>query len=1111
MEIARLQHGKIQTLDVVPLTDVTLDRIPQNGQELVLTRIGDLPALILPGQAQPLVIDAADPSCRRDLHRSIDQASPRLCWLVGVHHERNQVVALTIQIHEFSERILIPELKIGVAEKLVADIGRQLTRKLSTEGACNWLAEQLLIAPIASSQLARVILVGRPEAQSQTKQTIRILGTRYALDVQKSRENGWQAFRLTRPKTSLKPEEYRPVILAEGDFQFVDQTVAGQMRQGMATELDQIVRTAGSYMGVWLEYQEMETRNIVEEAKRFGWLSYDGRYRLPDGAWCFQLTADSEWTPSQLWQGVTADKDLEASTDIPNVLTNMPSGDEEASDFNKVPRDSKPAFRGAWAGSDAQSLRLRPDSQETEVVPPERGYIHVSLRGDFKRMARRREAHTRIATAQNSIPQLALLLENRPVPVRQMTKPYEPLSKAAKAKFRGTPTPRQIEAINIALNTPDIAVIQGPPGTGKTRTISAIIERLTEIAKDQDATFDRVLLTSFQHDAVENAAAMTEIFGLPAMKMGRRRGSNSDSIPLKAWATRTVSELEADLAASSRRPLRKLLEMVRIRHAAYVQSPGTDAEAATMLMELGSSAGGCLPAMLSDRIVSVANRLKLGMAGLDDERGDAVQVVRGLRIQKESFADDGPRMAWRVLDKLSAETWLTAEDRALLQKAKNWEASKPPDFLTAMENLKNRLLDALQTATPHSRTPLINDEVVSVLDELVSTIESHVQTDVEEGPEMALEELIQDLKHDPAGLREAVEHYTVVLAATCQQAVSDRMMELLSDDLEFENVIVDEAARANPLDLLIPMSRAARRIILVGDHRQLPHLLEPEVERELEQSVRDETRVQIRKSLFERLFLHVKSLEQQDGVKRWVTLDTQYRMHPVLGAFVSDAFYKDHGEAFFSPEEAAQSPQFAHGLGGPYEGKLAVWKDLPISAGAEERAGYSWKRRCEAEWIAGETRRLLDQSPGLSVGIISFYAAQVDAIKDAMQRVELTTLDDDGTLVIADRWRSTVNAHGEVCERLRVGTVDAFQGKEFDIVILSLTRSNRVQPAEEKTIRRKFGHLLLENRLCVAMSRQKRLLITVGDSAMASDAVSRFVPGLNQFQKLCRSKNGAFF
>ncbi len=1025
--------------------------------------------------------------------------------MIGVRSERNQVLALTIQIHEFSERFHIPELKIGVDEKLVSDIERQLARHFSVQAACIWLAEQLFIPSATAGQKTRVLLLGRPDSQSQTKPVFRILGTRFALDIQQEAEGGWQAFRLTRPRTSLTPEQYRPIILAEGAFEFVDRTIAGQMRQGMATELDQIVRTAGSYLGIWLEYQAMEARRLVEDAKRFGWLSYDGRYRSPDGCWTFQLTADSQWTPSQLWQGTIADKDLEASTEIPDVLTSTPSADAASANSKPPAReDSRPAFRGAWAGSDSQSIRLRPYSQDVEVIPPERGYIHVSLRGDLKRMQRRREAHTRIATGQAPIPQLALLLENRPVPIRRVQS-LEPLSAAAKAKFHSaTPTPRQIEAIRVALNTPDIAVIQGPPGTGKTRTISAIIERLTEIAKEQYATFDRVLLTSFQHDAVENAAAMTEIFGLPAMKIGRRRGQDSDNLPLQAWTHRTTEALEADLAACPRKPLRILLDAMRVRHASYVQSPGTETEAARMLLELGSLAGEHLPATLSDRIASVVNRLKLGVAGMDDERQDAIHAVRGLRVQPQSFADDGPRMAWRVLQKMSSSPWLTAGDRALLQKAKDWDNASTPEFLPALELLRDRLLDALQTATPPSRTPLVNAEVVSVLDELLTTIETCVRNAVDEGTDLTVEQLIQDLKNDPAGLREVVERYTVVLAATCQQAVSDRMVEVLTDDVEFENVIVDEAARANPLDLLIPMSRAARRIILVGDHRQLPHLLEPEVERELELSVREETRDQIRKSLFERLFLHVKNLEAHDGIKRWVTLDTQYRMHPVLGAFVSDAFYKAHNEAFLSPAGADQNPQLAHGLGGQYEGKLAVWKNIPLSTGGEERAGYSWRRRCEAQWIATEARHLLDEAPGLSVGIISFYTAQVEAIKEAMLSEDLTTLTDNGTLVIADAWRTTVNAQGEPCERLRVGTVDAFQGKEFDIVILSVTRSNRTQPTDEKTLRRKFGHLLLENRLCVAMSRQKRLLIAVGDSAMATNHIS----GLHEFLKLSRSRHG---
>ena len=87
------------------------------------------------------------------------------------------------------------------------------------------------------------------------------------------------------------------------------------------------------------------------------------------------------------------------------------------------------------------------------------------------------------------------------------------------------------------------------------------------------------------------------------------------------------------------------------------------------------------------------------------------------------------------------------------------------------------------------------------------------------------------------------------------------MSRAKGEDTVFANVIVDEAARANPLDLFIPMSRAERRIILVGDHRQLPHILEPDIESQLEQSVADATKTALKRSLFERLFQAMRARE----------------------------------------------------------------------------------------------------------------------------------------------------------------------------------------------------------------------------------------------------------
>ncbi len=115
---------------------------------------------------------------------------------------------------------------------------------------------------------------------------------------------------------------------------------------------------------------------------------------------------------------------------------------------------------------------------------------------------------------------------------------------------------------------------------------------------------------------------------------------------------------------------------------------------------------------------------------------------------------------------------------------------------------------------------------------------------------------------------------------------------------------------------------------------------------------------------------------------------------------------------------------------------------------------------------------------------------------------------DDGEIRIARAYRQTETGD----ERLRVGTVDAFQGKEFDVVFLSIVRATdvvvpdqKVGDERERMLNGKYGHLRLANRLNVAMSRQRKLLVAVGDKRMAESAESKeAVPALCEFLKLCR-------
>jgi superfamily I DNA and/or RNA helicase len=379
------------------------------------------------------------------------------------------------------------------------------------------------------------------------------------------------------------------------------------------------------------------------------------------------------------------------------------------------------------------------------------------------------------------------------------------------------------------------------------------------------------------------------------------------------------------------------------------------------------------------------------------------------------------------------------------------------------------------------------------------------------GPDVITAEFLGHLENSPEVVRQAVIDYTTVYAATCQQAASYRLADAKKGgSLEYDSVLVDEAARCNPLDLFVPMAQARRRIILVGDHRQLPHIVDTSIQRELDldlsadgESAAHKLAQAIGQSLFERLFRQLQEREKRDGVRRTVTLDKQYRMHPRLGAYVSEQFYPPT-EQFSS---GFPTERFAHELPG-YEHRFAAWVEVPNSR-EEERPGQSKARSIEAEVIARELKRLIDADAAreLTFGVITFYTAQVSELGKHMTAMGLMTPLQHGGFRVADNYRDLRLPDGKVVERLRVGTVDAFQGKEFDVVLLSMVRSNRAVDGTERERRRKYGHLMSPNRLCVSMSRQKSLLVVVGDTGMlAGPHAAEAVGPLVRYFVLCREE-----
>ena len=146
---------------------------------------------------------------------------------------------------------------------------------------------------------------------------------------------------------------------------------------------------------------------------------------------------------------------------------------------------------------------------------------------------------------------------------------------------------------------------------------------------------------------------------------------------------------------------------------------------------------------------------------------------------------------------------------------------------------------------------------------------------------------------------------------------------------------------------------------------------------------------------------------------------------------------------------------------------------------------------------------MVRENAELSVGVITFYSAQKNMILENLDE-ELVTRDELGDMRVADEYSLLTDSTGKAYERLRVGSVDAFQGKEFDVVILSLVRSQKIRSLD--SAKDLYGFAAVENRMCVALSRQKKLLIVVGDKSMAASENSRGITGLHGLVELCDSE-----
>lgn len=962
-------------------------------------------------------------------------------------------------------------LRIGVDDLALEQAARLEKRLRSTAEVARWLTQDLVL-----DDDAPVVVVSSGRSDERNDEAFRLIGRRLEVDV-RATDDRLLVERITH---RIRDEDDRLWII-HGSVEFQDASRNAPLSAEERSELRRLADADNAYLKIWREYNELERAAASATAREVGWAGYDQCDLLPDGRWEFVLA-----------QSQRADR-LRARVASGGV--GLEAGARIAVDAETGVKQDSALVIGTATVSETGTILIRPESHPDVAQFPRRGYLSGAFTLDRVRIERRTRAEEAIASGAGApARQLARILADQPPLAPGRTVRHDPLSARVRTILGGNPTDAQIRAIDMAVNAQDLVLIQGPPGTGKTRVIAAIQARLAEIGSAVSGPSRRVLLTSYQHDAVANLVQSADDGRLPAVKLGRR-DDPEDEAYLLAWAAQVADRLATRYAGIPANRQLQVQRELEDQVGAYRDQPGDVRSTVALLAWLSENAAtvGSSVAVEARRLAQDLAR-RLGAATTTGAQLRVLRRARSLRCDAVSFADDGPTMSRHAL--LDPD-FIDGLDRDQLNLLRRTTRSAPlsDDDLASLAGVRDAVIDRVLDSRARTSVVAAIPEVEALLDRAQKQAREEVAA-VVTTVDRAVEEFRRAVQEQPEAVRESVRRNTQALAATCQQAVGGAMR---TQQPTFDTVIVDEAARANPLDLMIPMSIATGRIVLVGDHRQLPQLIDDGLQAELAgHHKEDAVATALSRSLFERLFTKLDALTRQDGRPRVVTLDQQFRMHPVLGSFVSQQFYEPYGEQVRNgrPDPA----EFRHDLA-RYGEAVCGWIDVPANRGGE-KGGRSFSRPVEAEVIATELLAALSENATTTFGVITFYSQQASELWAALHRAGLAVTTERGFALdpgVPQLWTP------EGLPRVRVGTVDAFQGREFDVVFLSTTRSNSRRAGQGP----RYGFLVLPNRLCVAMSRQRKLLIAVGDAAMfTGDAAREAVPSLAALHDLTGGHGG---
>jgi len=618
--------------------------------------------------------------------------------------------------------------------------------------------------------------------------------------------------------------------------------------------------------------------------------------------------------------------------------------------------------------------------------------------------------------------------------------------------------PSQREAIKAGMQTKDIALVLGPPGTGKT---TVIVEWVLHFIKEKK----KVLISSKNNKAVDNVFERISQFREEEeyKNLGMVRIGNVDKVQANVREflpenqhARILSTITRSTGKGTEKTKKDILTIERVKSELLKIK-----EHSNEFFEVKRKLSAKYSSLYEKG--NVLTGLKKIIDSQKSEREKNFNEINSKRIYLEEAEKKGflikliTGFITRRVKKQYEELLLRVQDTKAYEKNVNEYNKKALEFRCEYDNEEFRMLkeeflnvrertfdkefkiEACFTLPMGDISYVLNEseeELISLTEkiDLIARKLDNIKNIIGEW-----EETVKD--KDNGVLSEILIGNASIVGATCIGINSNRFFR----NVDFDVAIIDEAGQIQVHDVIVPMSRAEKTLML-GDHKQIPPSVSEEMlERCNNAHIGTEL---LKKSFFEYIFEQRRFPE-----KNKFMLDTQFRMPKEIADILSVKFYEGK---YLSFEKKVDMPSICPEIfTRPFV--LIDTSDNAPSYRHEKMIDGKCYNQCEIDIVTKllEKMNVGEGNPmvGLDeIGIITPYKRQAEMMRENVHK----------------NFRLLSKTQVESM----IATLDSFQGQERDMIIYSCTRSNEWNS---------IGFLSELRRINVAMSRCKKQLVLVGD------------------------------